>query len=44
MIEIYHAPRARSNRVIWLAEEMGLAYQARSRPRFWRTIRAPLCP
>jgi len=29
MIEIYHAPRARSNRVIWLAEEMGLAYQAR---------------
>ena len=29
MIEIYHAPRARSNRVIWLAEEMGLAYQAK---------------
>lgn len=29
MIEIYHAPRARSNRVIWLAEEMGLTYRAR---------------
>lgn len=27
MIEIYHAPRSRSNRVIWLCEEMGLPYQ-----------------
>ncbi len=26
MIEIYHSPRARSNRVLWLCEEMGLPY------------------
>jgi glutathione S-transferase len=26
MIEIYHAPRTRSNRVVWLCEEMGLPY------------------
>lgn len=27
MIEIYHAPRTRSNRVVWLCEEMGLPYR-----------------
>ena len=27
MIEIYHAPRTRGYRVIWLAEELGLPYK-----------------
>src|SRR5262245_45297966 len=26
MLTIYHAPRARSNRPVWLCEEMGIAY------------------
>lgn len=30
MIELFHAPRSRSNRVVWLLEEMGLPYTARS--------------
>ena len=28
MLKIYHAPPSRSVRVVWLAEEMGLPYQA----------------
>ena len=27
MLQIFHAPRTRSFRVLWLAEEMGLAYE-----------------
>ncbi len=26
MLEIFHAPRTRSMRILWLAEEMGLSY------------------
>jgi glutathione S-transferase len=29
MLEIFHTPRARSHRVIWLCEEMGVPYQAK---------------
>ena len=37
MIRIYHVPVTRSHRVIWLAEELGLEYEARKisfRPEF----------
>lgn len=27
MLTIYHAPRSRSNRVVWLCEEMGVPYE-----------------
>ncbi len=27
MLQIFHAPRTRSFRVLWLAEEMGLPYE-----------------
>jgi glutathione S-transferase len=30
MIEIFHAPRSRSNRAIWALEEMGVPYTVRS--------------
>jgi glutathione S-transferase len=29
MLQIFHMPRSRSLRVVWLAEEMGLAYELR---------------
>ena len=29
MLEIFHIPRTRSQRIIWLAEEMGLPYEIR---------------
>ncbi|HUZ13166.1 MAG TPA: glutathione S-transferase family protein [Caulobacteraceae bacterium] len=30
MLEIFHSPRSRSMRVVWLAEEMGLPYELRT--------------
>jgi hypothetical protein len=29
MITVFHAPRTRSLRVLWMLEEMGLPYQVR---------------
>jgi glutathione S-transferase len=29
MLQIFHIPRARSQRIVWLAEEMGLPYELR---------------
>jgi glutathione S-transferase len=29
MLQIFHAPRTRSQRVVWLAEEMGVPYEVR---------------
>lgn len=34
MLTIYHSPRSRSMRVVWLAEELGLPYQVRTLEMF----------
>ena len=34
MLDIYHFPRSRSNRVIWLCEELGIPYRAIPTDRF----------
>lgn len=41
MITIYHAPMTRSCRVIWLAEELGLAYELHTLELFSAAMAAP---
>ncbi len=42
MIVVHHLENSRSQRVIWLLEELGLAYQVQRYERDRRTMRAPL--
>ena len=41
MITIYHSPRSRSQRVVWLAEELGLPYRLHTVEMFSDAMRAP---
>lgn len=41
MLTIYHAPRSRSLRVVWLAEELGLPYRLHSLEMFSPAMQAP---
>ena len=41
MIVVHHLERSRSQRVLWLLEELGLDYEIRVYPRDPKTMRAP---
>ncbi len=41
MLTIYHAPRSRSQRVVWLAEEIGLPYRLQTLEMFGDAMKAP---
>ncbi len=41
MLTIYHSPRSRSQRVVWLAEELGLPYRLHSLEMFSDAMKAP---
>lgn len=41
MLTIYHAPRSRSQRVVWLAEEIGLPYRLHTLEMFGDAMKAP---
>jgi hypothetical protein len=36
MLKIFHAPRSRSHRIVWLCEEMGVPSFFSSAKRVWR--------
>lgn len=41
MLTIYHSPRSRSQRVVWLAEELGLPYRLHVLEMFSDAMKAP---
>jgi glutathione S-transferase len=41
VLTIYHAPRSRSQRVVWLAEEIGLPYRLHTLEMFSDAMKAP---
>ena len=41
MLTIYHSPRSRSMRVVWLAEELGLTYRLETFEMFGEAMRSP---
>lgn len=41
MLTIYHSPQSRSLRVVWLAEELGLAYRVETFEMFGEAMRSP---
>ncbi|MET0429113.1 MAG: glutathione S-transferase N-terminal domain-containing protein, partial [Microvirga sp.] len=41
MITVHHLENSRSQRVLWLLEELGLAYEVRRYARDPETMRAP---
>ena len=41
MLAIYHSPRSRSLRVLWLAEELGLSYETRNLGMFTDDLKRP---
>lgn len=41
MLTIYHAPRSRSLRVVWLAEELGIPYRVHTLEMFSPAMQAP---
>jgi glutathione S-transferase len=41
VLTIYHAPRSRSMRVVWLAEELGIPYRLRTLEMFSPAMQAP---
>lgn len=41
MIRLHHVPQARSFRILWLMEEMGLEFEVRERSFFDKSLRAP---
>ena len=41
MLTLYHAPRSRSQRVVWLAEEIGLPYRLHTLEMFSDAMKAP---
>lgn len=41
MLKIYHSPRSRSQRVVWLAEELGIPYRLHPLEMFSDAMKAP---
>ena len=41
MIKIYHSPLSRSMRVVWLCEEIGLAYETEELTMFSEELKRP---
>mgnify|MGYP003405550772 CR=1 FL=1 len=41
MLTIYHAPRSRSMRVVWLAEELSIPYRIHPLEMFSDAMKAP---
>ena len=44
MITVHHLERSRSNRVLWLLEELGVSYEMKRYPRDPETQLAPPLP